>query len=249
MTRKIRILRILNRFNLGGPVLNASYLTAYIGDEFESLLLGGEIPHGEKSALFIPESMGLKTVVIPGMKRAAGLFNDARAFLRICREIRSFRPDIVHCHASKAGALGRLAAGLCRVPIVVHTYHGHVFEGYFNSFTTSLILFIERFLARQTDAIIAISPSQKESLVHRFRIAGESKFHVIPLGFELGPFRTGQDLKRKTFRGKYGIAEDVVAVGIVGPHLVACRSVCAGPTMFPELLLRAGDATLIALPL
>ena len=110
MNGKPKILRILNRFNLGGPVYNASYLTKYLEDDFETLLIGGQKLKDEEDALFIPESMGVEAMVIPEMQRSVGFLNEYRAYKKIKQIIRDFKPDIVHTHASKAGAIGRMAA-------------------------------------------------------------------------------------------------------------------------------------------
>src|SRR5207249_9444853 len=106
----------------------------------------------------------------------------------LCR----FRPDIVHTHMAKAGALGRLAAlaynrttGSARPARLVHTYHGHVFEGYFSSWNTRLVVMVERWLGRRTDALIAISSQIRHDLLHTYAIAREEQVHLIPLGFKL----------------------------------------------------------------
>lgn len=216
MSEKIRILRILNRFNLGGPVYNATYLSKYLNDEFETLLIGGQKLDEEEDALYIPQSAGLKPIVISEMNRSVGLMNDLRSYREIKKIIRDFRPTIVHSHASKAGALGRLAAAHMKVPLIVHTFHGHVFEHYFSRFKTSIIRQTERYLAQKSDAIIAISQKQKEDLTQRFRIANENKVHVVPLGFELDRFQYDTDKKRKLFREKYAMDDDALAIGIIG---------------------------------
>ncbi|HEU4718183.1 MAG TPA: glycosyltransferase [Bacteroidia bacterium] len=211
-----RILRIINRFNLGGPTYNVAYLTKFLSPEFETLLVGGSKDETEDSSEFILENLGLKPVIIPEMKREISIRQDRIAYKKIKALIREFKPDIVHTHASKAGALGRRAAYACHVPVIVHTFHGHVFHSYFGKLKTALYLNIERRLARKTDAIIAISEKQKQELSETFRIAPAEKFHVIPLGFDLERFRTGTEAKRKAFREKYQVADDEIAIGIIG---------------------------------
>ncbi len=157
----IKVLRILNRFNLGGPVYNASYLTSDLSSDFETMLIGGPHEDGEADALYIAHQLGLEPVVIEEMRRSVNPIQDLRALQRIREIIKEFKPDIVHTHASKAGALGRIAARLERVPVVVHTYHGHVFHSYFGSIKTSIYKIIERTLAKFTTAIVTISPHQR----------------------------------------------------------------------------------------
>ncbi len=150
------------------------------------------------------------------MKRKPSLVSDVKAFLKIRKIMREFRPDIVHTHASKAGVLGRLAAISLGIPIVIHTFHGHVFHSYFSSLKTQLFKTIERVFAKKSAAIIAISPIQKEELVHVHKIVSSSKCNVIPLGFDLIRFRTKKEDAREQTRAQYKIGEDAIAVAIVG---------------------------------
>lgn len=212
----IKVLRILNRFNLGGPVYNASYLTSDLSSDFETMLIGGPHEDGEADALYIAHQLGLEPVVIEEMRRSVNPIQDLRALQRIREIIKEFKPDIVHTHASKAGALGRIAARLERVPVVVHTYHGHVFHSYFGSIKTSIYKIIERTLAKFTTAIVTISPHQRIEICDIHRIVDSKKAHVIPLGFDLQRFDVGNDERRKTFRIAYQLEEEEVAIAIVG---------------------------------
>lgn len=211
-----RILRIINRFNLGGPIYNASYLTKFLEPDFETLLIGGAKDDFEDSSEFIPVNLGLKPIIIPEMKRSLNPLNDYRAYKKIKNIIKEFKPDIVHTHAAKAGTLGRLAAKHSGVKIIVHTFHGHVFHSYFNPVTTFIYKNIERYLGGISTKIIAISERQKFELSEIHRIANESKFEVIPLGFDLSKFNTDKENKRKKFRMEYNISDDEIAIGIVG---------------------------------
>lgn len=211
-----RILRIINRFNLGGPSYNVAYLTRYLAPEYETLLIGGDKEPGEDSSLFIFRDMGIDPVVLPEMNRNVNPFTDYRAYRRIKEIIKAFKPDIVHTHAAKAGAVGRLAALHCRVPVIVHTFHGHVFHSYFGKAKTSLYKGIERNLAKRSSAIIAISERQKQELCYEYHIAPPEKTHVIPLGFDLGRFTENQEAKRRSFREKYGIADDEICITLIG---------------------------------
>jgi glycosyltransferase involved in cell wall biosynthesis len=211
-----RILRILNRLAVGGPVLNATYLTRYMQPEFETVLVVGEREDHEKTADHITGQLGIDYVTINGMGRSINPTSDYLAYQKLRKLIREFKPDIVHTHAAKPGTLGRLAANAEGVPVVLHTFHGHVFHSYFNPVKTKLFLQVERFLARRSDAIIAISEQQRKELAEDFRIAPPEKFHVVPLGFDLDRFQTGQKEKRTSFRQEYGLQDDVIAIGIIG---------------------------------
>ncbi len=211
-----KILRILNRLIVGGPLLNAAYLTKYMGPEFETLLLVGEKEDHEKDAGFITDALGIQPVYIAEMGRSINPINDYRSYKKIQQIIKDFKPDIVHTHAAKPGAIGRMAAKSMDVPVIVHTYHGHVFHSYFDSVKTKFIIQAERFLAKQTDAIIAISETQKNEFVHDFLIARETKFRIIPLGLDLEKFQTDYEQKRKLFRSEFGIEDDVIVITIIG---------------------------------
>jgi len=213
---KPRILRIINRLNLGGPTYNASYLSKYLDGEFETLLLSGMKDESEESSEFIAESMGLQPTYIPDMHRSINPLRDRKAYAMVKQVIKDFKPHIVHTHAAKAGALGRLAAINSNVPIVLHTFHGHIFHSYFNPMKTRVFLEIERYLAKRSTRIIAISELQKEELTQTFKVCDPSKVEIIPLGFDLSRFQDNKDHKREHFRQQYQIVDDEIAIGIVG---------------------------------
>lgn len=216
MNDPIRLLRIINRFNLGGPTYNVSYLTKYLAPEFDTLLIGGEKDESEASSDYIVKSLHLEPRIIRGMKRSINPFNDYKAYKEIRRIIREFKPDIVHTHASKAGALGRYAAIKEKVPLIVHTFHGHVFHSYFSGIATATIKRVERYLAKKSNAIVAISELQKKELSDEHNICPKEKIEVIPLGFDLDRFRIGHTEKRSGFRKQWNIPENDVVISIVG---------------------------------
>ena len=211
-----KVLRIINRFNIGGITYNVSYLSKYLAPEYETMLVGGPEEEGEDSSLFIPESLGLKPIVLKQFQREINLKADYAAYKEIKKIIKEFKPDIVHTHASKAGAIGRLAAISCKVPVIIHTFHGHVFHSYFGKLKTNFYKIIERYLAKKSTAIIAISQIQKQELSETFQIASKYKIYVVPLGFDLTKFTNNKDENRKEFREKYNLSESQIAIGIIG---------------------------------
>ncbi len=211
-----KVLRILNRLNIGGPTFNAGYLTKYLEPDYETLLVAGQKDEAEASSDFIIKDLGLKPVYIPDMYRAINPLNDRKAYRHLRQLIREYQPDIVHTHAAKAGALGRLAAIHENVPVVLHTFHGHVFHSYFNPIKTQVFLRIERYLAKRSSRIIAISRLQKQELGEVFKVAPLDKIEQVPLGFNLARFQEGIAEKRITFRKKYQLADDEIAIGIIG---------------------------------
>lgn len=211
-----KVLRIINRFNLGGPVNNALYLTKYVGDEYETKLIGGVHTEDEISAEFLFKEKDISYEVVPAMSRKISPLDDLKSFIKVYRIIKEYKPDIIHTHASKAGLIGRLAGILYGTPILIHTFHGHVFHSYFGSFKTKFFILIERFLAKRTSKIIAISKIQKNDLVNVYKIANSEKVEVIPLGFDLDRFKDKKEEKRKLFRAQYSIPENTIVISIVG---------------------------------
>ena len=211
-----KILRIINRFNLGGPTYNAAYLTKYLEGEYETLLIGGNHEKNEKSSMHILEDLGIKPIIIPEMQRSINPLLDRIALKKIKEIIEDFKPDIIHTHAAKAGALGRKAAYNAGIKQIYHTFHGHVFHSYFGKIKTNIYKKIERDLAKKTTKIIAISPIQKEELSKVHKICKPEKIEVIPLGFDLSKFYKNKEAKREKFRKKWRIKDSEVAIGIIG---------------------------------
>ena len=211
-----RVLRILNRLIIGGPSKNAVYLTRYMQPDFDTMLvIGGKEDH-EQDADFLAMANNIDPTCISEMKRSISPYNDWAAYNKLKKLIKEFKPDIVHTHAAKSGALGRLAAKHSNVPVIVHTFHGHIFHSYFNSLKTNFFIRSERYLAGLSDAIVAISDVQKKELSGDFRIAAPDKFQVIPLGLDLDNFIINQDEKRHEFRTEFDLDDDTVAIGIIG---------------------------------
>ena len=215
-TKKIKILRIINRFNIGGPVYNAILLSAYMPEEYDTLLIGGLPEKNEENSTYIAEKYGVNPLLISEMQREPNFKNDRKALKKIKEIILAYQPDIVHTHASKAGALGRKAAFDCAVPIVVHTYHGHVFHSYFNWWKTTLFQAIEKRLAKKTTGIIAISDLQKNDLALKYKICKPEKIEIINLGLDLGPFNENKSDNRDKTRAEFGLHDSEIAIAIVG---------------------------------
>ncbi|MFT4095355.1 MAG: glycosyltransferase [Niabella sp.] len=211
-----KLLRIHNRLIVGGPTLNVLNLTKHLQPDFETLLVVGEKDLHEKDASEMAKNMGIIPVVIPEMGRAIHPLKDYSSYWKLRKVIKYFKPDIVHTHAAKPGAVGRFAAATAKIPVIVHTYHGHVFHSYFSKTKTGVYVNIERALGLHTNALVAISPRQKEELSQTFRIARPDKFRVVPLGFDLSPFQQSQSEKRARFREQYGIGDEDIVIGIIG---------------------------------
>src|SRR5207244_10100689 len=151
-TEPVRVLRVIARLNMGGPALHVAYLTAGLAERgYETTLVAGTLARGEDSMAFVADELGLDVRRIDELHRDISPVRDVIAALRLARLIRRERPQILHTHTAKAGAVGRpaaLLAGRARPPIVVHTFHGHVLRGYFDPARTAGFRLLERLLAR-----------------------------------------------------------------------------------------------------
>jgi len=186
----VRVLRIIARMNVGGPAHHVSILGGRLDRRgYETLLIAGEVGEGEGCAVELAHGRGARLQILAHLAPEVRPIADLRALLSLVGVMRSFRPDVVHTHTAKAGFLGRLAAVLAvrPRPKVVHTYHGHVLEGYFGRPKTELYRRLERAAARVTDVLVGVSQPTVDDLV-RLRIAPPERFRVIPLGLELDPF-------------------------------------------------------------
>ena len=214
LDRPLRVMRIITRLNIGGPAYQAIFLTERMQDsEFETRLLIGSVGPNEGSMEPLALERRVSFHKIPGLGREISPKTDLKILFELIREIRRFRPDTVHTHLAKAGTLGRLAAAIAGVPVVVHTYHGHVFHGYFSRRKTELFLRIERFLAKKTTRIVVLGEAQEKEILG-FGVGSASQMVRIPLGLELEPFLTAESHAGE-FRRELGIPPDAPTVGIV----------------------------------
>lgn len=206
---KPKVVRIIARLNVGGPARQACLLHQKLAPLFETHLIIGGLARGEEDMSYLLSS-DRNVVQLPQMSREISLLSDAIAFWKILKVLWKERPEIVHTHTAKAGALGRLAAWVAGVPIIAHTYHGHVFKEYFGAFKTKVYLAIERMLGHVSTQVIAVSESQQEEICSEYRVVPQKKISVIHNGFELENFSRGC---REEARRKLGLApSDFVAV-------------------------------------
>ena len=241
----MRVVRVITRLNIGGPSIQAITLSDRLtGRGFETLLAHGQLDAGEGDMRYLlPVSVPVNEV--QALRRPPAPVYDAVALARLLQIMRGFRPHIVHTHMAKAGTIGRLAAALYNRTVgrrararIVHTYHGHVLEGYFSPAKTRMFLGIERGLARLTDRIVAISPEIRTELLDEQRIGLPHQYRVIPLGFELGALSSIDDRARVAAREQLDIAADRHVVSTIG-RLTAIKN----HELFLEAasLLAAGD--------
>jgi len=211
---RVRVLRIISRLNVGGPALHALLLNDRLDQtRYHSRLVAGRVGEAEGDYLALHGAVPERFVPVPALGREVRGWRDWSAFWSLVRVIRTFRPHVVHTHTAKAGTLGRFAAALCRVPVVVHTYHGHVFEGYFSPFKTRVVVTIERLLAYQASALIAVTDRVRRDVLAR-GIGSPDRVVVVPLGLDLDPLLAAP-ARRGELRAELGLAPAVPLVGIV----------------------------------
>jgi glycosyltransferase involved in cell wall biosynthesis len=211
---KVRVLRIFSRLNVGGPSVHVIVLTEGLTARgYETQLLVGHEGEREGDLHELARQHGVSCTRVTGLGREVRPWSDLLVLWRLYRTIRKYRPAIVHTHTAKAGFVGRVAARLAGVPVVVHTFHGHVLRGYFGPAKTALYRWLERRLARGTDVLIAVSEAVKQDLV-ALGVAPAEKIQVVPLGLPL-ELLSGT-LPRGGLRVAAGVPDAAPLVGIVG---------------------------------
>ncbi|MFN2578901.1 MAG: glycosyltransferase [Pyrinomonadaceae bacterium] len=224
----MKVFRIIARLNVGGPARHVVWLTAGLKHGgYDTVLVAGVVPPGEDDMSYVAAQAGVIPFIIPEMSREISA-RDAITVWKLFRLMLREKPDLVHTHTAKAGTVGRLAATMYRwlTPAtligrprrcrLVHTYHGHVFHGYYGPARTRLFLIIEKLLARlATDRIIVITAQQRDEIHERFRVGRPDQFAVVPLGIDLNVYSQWAE-RRERFRQELTVAPDEILVGLVG---------------------------------
>lgn len=211
MPEAVRILHVITRMNVGGPARHLLTLLPLLRERgFEPLLVHGAAAP-EEGELLAEDAPSIR---VPALRRPIDPRADLRAAAELRRIVRRVRPHVVHTHLSKAGALARPAARRRGVPVLVHTFHGHVLEGYFATPANRLFMATERHLAKSTDALVAVSSATRDDLLG-LGIGEADRWRVIPLGFDLDTAAAGT-LERGEARESLGLPAAGPVVGIVG---------------------------------
>jgi glycosyltransferase involved in cell wall biosynthesis len=254
----IEVVRIITRLNVGGPSIQAASLTTALDARgFRTRLMHGRLGEGEGDMRYLLPA-DADAVYVPALCRPVRPIDDLRALVAIYRELRRRRPQILHTHMAKAGLTGRLAAwaynrtrGSAPRLRVVHTYHGHVLEGYFHPLVSATFIALERVLARMSDVLIAISPAIRRDLAETYRIGRGDQFRVVPLGFDLEAFAAIDAGARQAARRALALPVDAPVVATVGrltaikQHRMFLEVVRALSDRHPDLVaLIAGDGEL-----
>jgi glycosyltransferase involved in cell wall biosynthesis len=244
------VIRVIARLNVGGPTRHATLLNDGLRRHgFDPLLVYGSIDPTEGSLEDLVERLGLRAHRIPELGRRISLWSDASALWQLTRIVFRERPDIVHTHTAKAGTLGRLAALAYNITrprrrrcVVIHTFHGHVFSGYFGPAGSYLVRLLERGLALATDRILTISARQQHDISVRYRIAPVEKTAVIELGLDFDDLLALDRDARA--REPFGFAPGDVVFGYVG-RFAPVKNLPALVRAFGAMATRRADVRLL----
>ena len=207
----IRVMRIIARMNVGGPAVQVSGLMRGINpQEFNQRLYTGFCATDEADYL-ATVATDVIAFRIEGLGRSVSLGRDFKAFITLVKEIRTFKPHVIHTHTAKAGFLGRIASIVSMHPSIrMHTFHGHLLNGYFGNFKRSLVVIAEKILAVVTDYLLAVGDKVRHDLLQA-GIGTNDKFGLMPPGLNLGPL-----LAQKESRESFGLSTDRLQCAFIG---------------------------------
>jgi glycosyltransferase involved in cell wall biosynthesis len=239
---RVKVLRVIARLNMGGPALHVAYLTSGLTPRgYDTTLVAGTLARGESSMQFVARDLGIDVTRLPQLHRELSPVYDTLAVLRLVSIIRRERPQILHTHTAKAGAIGRVAAvlsGDARPPVIVHTFHGHVLRGYFSPPVSAGFRHVERLLAKTATRLVVVSPEVRDDLV-ALGVAPRDRFAIVRLGIDLESRVSRQE---SDFRRLFGVGDRFV-VGWVG-RMTAVKRTLDVLAAFKGLRERGIDAVL-----
>ena len=207
----IRVMRIIARMNVGGPAVQVSGLMRGMNSsEFDHRLYTGFCAADEADYLETV-AKDIHSIRVEGFGRRVSLGGDLKAFFSLIKEIRSFKPHVIHSHTAKAGFLGRIASILSLHPSIrVHTFHGHLLNGYFGSFKRMLVVLAEKFLAIFTHQLLAVGDKVRQDL-WAAGIGKSEKFGLMPPGLEIGKLPNKKDSQEF-----YGLSKKTIQCAFIG---------------------------------
>jgi glycosyltransferase involved in cell wall biosynthesis len=186
-------MRIIARMNVGGPAVQVSGLMrGFNSADFDHRLYTGFCAGQEADYLNLVAT-DVQSIRIQGLGRRVSLGGDIKAFLSLVSAIRDFKPHIIHTHTAKAGFLGRLASIFSLHPSIrVHTFHGHLLNGYFGRFNRLLVVIAEKFLAIFTHQLLAVGEKVRQDLLNA-RIGSKNRFGLMPPGLAIANLPSRED--------------------------------------------------------
>ena len=223
MKNKPKVMHIITRLDMGGSAQNTLLTCSGLAGKYDIILAHGlslesNMTASERgilnSQVESARQKGVKFLLIPGLVRRIDPFYDFGAGVTLLKHVRREKPDLVHTHSAKAGILGRLAAKLTGVPLIVHTPHGHVFYGHFGPAASRLFLLIERGFDTITDHVIALTEGEKKDYI-TFSVSRPQKIHTIHSGVDIDRFKPGR-IDTAALKKQLGFSEKSLVVGTIG---------------------------------
>ena len=207
----IRVMRIIARMNVGGPAVQVSGLMRGMNSsEFDHRLYTGFCASDEADYLETV-ARDVNAIRIEGFGRRVSLGGDLKAYLSLIKEIRSFKPHVIHSHTAKAGFLGRIASIISLHPSIrIHTFHGHLLNGYFGPFKRILVIFAEKILAIFTHQLLAVGDKVRQDLL-AVGVGKSEKFGLMPPGLEIGKLPNKKDSQEF-----YGLSQQAIQCAFIG---------------------------------
>ncbi|MEE2709388.1 MAG: glycosyltransferase family 4 protein [Gemmatimonadota bacterium] len=215
MSRRIKIVHIITRLDQGGSGDVVMTLAGRMDQErFEVQIITGRTLEPVSDLAEYQKRTGVPVTEYPYMRRNIMPLYDALTGLYLIHRLWLVKPDIVHTHTSKAGILGRIAAAVTGVPIIIHAPHGHIFYGYFGRFISSCFIWIEKWIARFTDRIITLTKLGAQDHIH-YGVGSPEQFLSIPCGVDLSRF-TDAEKEGERLRQDLAIDPDLPMILWVG---------------------------------
>jgi glycosyltransferase involved in cell wall biosynthesis len=207
----IRVMRIIARMNVGGPAVQVSGLMRGLqATEFDHRLYTGFCADDEADYLETVAT-DVSALRIDGFGRRVNLGTDLKAFLSLVKEIRSFKPHVIHTHTAKAGFLGRIASIASFHPSIrVHTFHGHLLNGYFGSFKRFMVVLAEKILAKFSHQLLAVGDKVRQDLL-AVGIGKLDKFSLMPPGLQIDELPS-----KSASRDFYGLSSQKLECAFIG---------------------------------
>jgi len=204
-------MRIIARMNVGGPAVQVSGLMrGFNSQDFDHRLYTGFCANDEADYLDTV-AIDVKATRIEGFGRRVSLGGDIKAFISLVTEIRSFKPHIIHTHTAKAGFLGRIASIISFHPSIrVHTFHGHLLNGYFGAFKRRLVIIAEKILAIFTHQLLAVGDKVRQDLLAE-GIGNPKKFGLMPPGLEISQLPNKVESQES-----YGLSTSILQCAFIG---------------------------------
>ena len=209
--KRIKVMRIIARMNVGGPAVQVSGLMRGLSStDFDHRLYTGYC--AEDEADYIKEQApDVQAIQLDGLGRKVNPRADFLILFKLIKEIRTFKPDIIHTHTAKAGVIGRLASILSLYPSKrVHTFHGHLLSGYFDSLVTRLVIVIEKMLAVKTNILVSVGEKVRDELLAK-KIGKLSKYRIFPPGLALNEL-----VSRESALKILGLESDFIYISFIG---------------------------------